>query len=73
MLRLAARELQLGPGVGLLNLFGSMAVTLMTYVAEIGGVALSLELATSVWEFLWVPFAAAFVWLVWWRAKFKVM
>src|SRR3954453_9265869 len=40
---------RLGPRMGLLNLFGSMAVTLLTYVAEIGGVALSLELATSVW------------------------
>ena len=55
---------RLGPRVGLANLFGSMAVTLLTYVAEIGGVALSLELATSVWEFFWVPFTAAAVWIV---------
>jgi manganese transport protein len=64
---------RLGPRVGLANLFGSMAVTLLTYVAEIGGVALSLELATSVWEFFWVPFTAAAVWIVLWRAKFDLI
>ena len=64
---------RLGPRVGLLNLVGSMAVTLLTYVAEIGGVALSLELATSVWEFFWVPFVAVLVWVVLWRAKFDLI
>lgn len=64
---------RLGPRVGLLNLVGSLAVTFLTFIAEIGGVALSLELATSVWEFLWVPFAAALVWIVLWRAKFNVI
>jgi Mn2+/Fe2+ NRAMP family transporter len=64
---------RLGPRVGLLNLFGSMAVTLLTYVAEIGGVALSLELATSVWEYFWIPFTAAAVWIVLWRAKFDLI
>ena len=39
---------RLGPRVGLLNLVGSMAVTLLTFIAEIGGVALALELVTSV-------------------------
>lgn len=37
---------RLGPRVGLVNLVGSMAVTLLTFVAEVGGVALALELAT---------------------------
>jgi Mn2+/Fe2+ NRAMP family transporter len=64
---------RLGPRVGLLNLLGSMAVTLLTFVAEIGGVALALELATSVWEFFWVPFVAALVWFVLWRAKFDLI
>ena len=64
---------RLGPRIGLLNLVGSMAVTFLTFIAEIGGVALSLELATSVWEFLWVPFTAALVWIVLWRAKFDVI
>jgi manganese transport protein len=64
---------RLGPRVGLLALAGSMAVTLLTFIAEIGGVALSLELATSVNEFLWVPLAGAAVWLVLWRTKFSLM
>jgi manganese transport protein len=64
---------RLGPRVGLANLVGSMAVSLLTYVAEIGGVALSLELATSVWEYFWLPFTAAAVWLVLWRAKFDII
>jgi Mn2+/Fe2+ NRAMP family transporter len=64
---------RLGPRVGLANLIGSMGVTLLTYIAEIGGVALSLELATSVWEYFWVPFTAAAVWIVLWRAKFDVV
>ncbi len=64
---------RLGPRVGLLNLAGSMAVTLLTFVAEIGGVALTLELATGVWEYLWVPFTAVLVWVVLWRAKFDLI
>ncbi|GAA3525603.1 divalent metal cation transporter [Aeromicrobium panaciterrae] len=62
-----------GPKVGLLNLGGSMAVTLLTYIAEIGGIALSLELATSVHELLWIPVTAAAVWIVLWRAKFALL
>ena len=64
---------RLGPRIGLVNLFASMAVTLLTFVAEIGGVALALELVTSVYEFLWVPFVAAIVWIVLWRAKFSII
>ena len=64
---------RLGPRVGLLNLFGSMAVTLLTYIAEIGGVALAFELATGVWEYFWVPFVAILVWVVLWRAKFDLI
>src|SRR6187431_2175512 len=55
---------RLGPRVGLANLVASMGVTLLTFVAEVGGVALALELATSVNEFLWVPLVGAVVWLV---------
>lgn len=62
---------RLGPRVGLLNLGGSMAVTFLTFVAEIGGVAVSLQLLTSVNELLVVPFVAALVWLVLWRARFS--
>lgn len=64
---------RLGPRVGLANLFGSMAVTMLTFTAEIGGVALALELATSVWEPFWIPITAALVWVVLWRAKFDLV
>src|SRR3954454_7931891 len=64
---------RLGPRMGLVNLLGSMAVTLLTFVGEIGGVALSLELLSSVNEVLLVPFVAFRVWTVLWRARFTVM
>jgi Mn2+/Fe2+ NRAMP family transporter len=64
---------RLGPRVGLANLVGSMAVTLLTLTAEIGGIALALELATSVSYLLFVPVCAAFVWIVLWRVRFESM
>jgi manganese transport protein len=64
---------RLGPRVGLANLAASMAVTFLTFVAEIGGVALALELASSVNYLLWVPVAGAAVWLVLWRVKFSAV
>ena len=64
---------RLGPRVGLLNLVGSMAVTMLTFIAEIGGVALALQLVTSVHYLLIVPFVALTVWLILWRAKFSHM
>ena len=45
----------------------------MTLTAEIGGVALALQLASSVSYLLWVPLAAVAVWLVVWRVKFSIM
>jgi Mn2+/Fe2+ NRAMP family transporter len=50
-----------------------MLVTFLTLAAEIGGVALALELATSVNRFLWMPVAGAAVWIVLWRVKFAVL
>ncbi|HBO53923.1 divalent metal cation transporter [Janibacter terrae] len=64
---------RLGPRVGLLNLVGSIAVTLLTFIAEIGGVALALQLATSVNPYLWIPVVAAALWLVFWRVKFSAL
>ncbi|GAA4817197.1 NRAMP family divalent metal transporter [Nocardioides caeni] len=64
---------RLGPRIGLLNLVGSMAVTLLTFIAEIGGVALALQLVTSIHHLAWVPLVAVLVWLVLWRAKFSAM
>ncbi len=64
---------RLGPRVGMLNLLGSMAVTLLTFIAEIGGVALALQLVTSVHYVLIVPLIGLAVWLILWRAKFSLM
>ena len=64
---------RLGPRVGLANLVASMAVTLLTFVAEIGGVALALQLVTSVSHVLLVPFVAVVVWLILWKARFSLM
>jgi Mn2+/Fe2+ NRAMP family transporter len=64
---------RLGPRVGLANLLASLLVTLLTFAAEIGGVALALELATSVNYLLWVPVVGVAVWLVIWRVKFSIL
>ena len=64
---------RLGPRVGLLNLLASLVVTLLTFVAEIGGVALALSLASSVDPVLVVPLVGLLVWLVLWGARFSVM
>ena len=64
---------RLGPRVALGNLGASFLINLMTLTAEVGGIALALELASSVSYLLWVVFAAAAVWLVIWRVKFSIM
>jgi len=64
---------RLGPRVGGANLVASFLVTVLTLTAEIGGIALALELASSVERRLWIPFAGLAVWLVLWRVKFSVL
>jgi Mn2+/Fe2+ NRAMP family transporter len=64
---------RLGPRIGLANLLASMGVTFLTFIAEIGGVALAIEIATSVNEVLWVPVVATALWLVLWRVRFSVL
>ncbi len=64
---------RLGPRVGAANLGASFFINLMTVTAEIGGVALALQLATDVGPVLWVPVAAFAVWLVIWRVRFSIM
>jgi manganese transport protein len=64
---------RLGPRAGLVNLLASMGVTLLTFVAEIGGISLALELVSSVNYLLLVPFVGAAVWLVLWRVKFSLL
>jgi manganese transport protein len=64
---------RLGPRAGLANLAASFLINLLTVTAEIGGVALALQLATSVSPMLWVPVAAFGVWIVIWRVRFKLL
>lgn len=64
---------RLGARAGLANLAASFLINLMTVTAEIGGVALALQLASSVYYLLWIPVAALAVWLVVWRVRFTVM
>jgi Mn2+/Fe2+ NRAMP family transporter len=64
---------RLGPRMGLLNLVASFLVTLMTLGAELGGVALALQLATSVHYLLWVPVAGVVLWVALWRVKFETL
>jgi Mn2+/Fe2+ NRAMP family transporter len=64
---------RLGARVALVNLVASFFITFLTLAAEIGGVALSIELATSVNYLLWIPLVAFLVWLVIWRVKFDLM
>ncbi|MCU1355840.1 MAG: natural resistance-associated macrophage protein [Acidimicrobiales bacterium] len=64
---------RLGPRLALVNLTGSLVITVATVAAEIGGVALALELATSINYLLWVPLVVLLVWIVIWRINFEVM
>jgi Mn2+/Fe2+ NRAMP family transporter len=64
---------RLGPRVALANLVASFFVNFLTLTAEIAGVALALELASSVNYLLWIPLVAFLVWLVIWRVKFESM
>jgi Mn2+/Fe2+ NRAMP family transporter len=64
---------RLGPRAAATNLSASFFINLMTLTAEIGGVALALELATDVGRMMWIPVAAFAVWVVIWRVKFSIM
>lgn len=64
---------RLGARAALLNLLASYGVTAILVIAEICGVALAIELATSVNYLLWVPIVAFLLFLFVWRVPFKVM
>jgi Mn2+/Fe2+ NRAMP family transporter len=64
---------RLGPKAGLANLGASFFVTVLTFAAEIGGIALSLELATSVNYLLFVPIIGLAIWFLMWRVKFSIL
>lgn len=64
---------RLGARMALGNLGASFLINIMTLTAEIGGMALALQLASSLSPGLWIPVAAFFVWLIVWRVKFSTM
>jgi Mn2+/Fe2+ NRAMP family transporter len=64
---------RIGPRFGMVNLVAGMLITLLTFTAEIGGVALAIQLVVSVHELLIVPLVALLVWVVLWRAKFSAI
>src|SRR3954454_10696188 len=64
---------RLGPRTAAANLGASFFINLMTVTAEIGGIALALQLASDVGPRLWIPVAAFGVWIVVWRVRFSVM
>src|SRR4051812_2942426 len=64
---------RLGVRVALANLLASTFINFLTILAEVAGVALALQLATSVNYLLWIPLAGLMVWLVLWRVGFETM
>ncbi len=70
---LALARSRLGPPYALFGLVGSFLVTGLLVMAELAGVALALELATSVHYLLWVPVAAFLVLAVIWVLPFEAM
>lgn len=62
-----------GARLGLVNLTGSFVLNLLTVAAEIGGVAIAIELVSGVNYLLWVPLVGLLAWIVIWRAPFSLM
>jgi manganese transport protein len=64
---------RLGVRTALANLLAFVLLSLLTLAAEIGGVALVLELVTGINYLVWVPLIGAAVWLIVWRMSFSLM
>jgi Mn2+/Fe2+ NRAMP family transporter len=64
---------RLGPRTALVGLVGSFLVTALTLCAELGGVALAMELAFNIDYLLLVPLVVVLVWFVIWRIRFERM
>ncbi|MEN0085223.1 MAG: divalent metal cation transporter [Leifsonia sp.] len=64
---------RLGARLAVANLSASFLINLLTLTAEIGGIALAMQLASSIEPALWFPVAAFAVWIVVWRVKFSIM
>jgi Mn2+/Fe2+ NRAMP family transporter len=62
---------RLGPRIALANLLGSLGVNFLTMTAEIAGIALAVELITSVDYLVWIPACALVVWVIIWRVGFE--
>lgn len=64
---------KLGPRVALANLVAAFLVTLLTLTAQIGGIALVIELASGIPHIVWIVPVVVGLWLVVWRVKFAKM
>ena len=64
---------RLGARAALANLVASFLINVLTLAAEIGGLALVLQLVTDLNYLLWVPLAAVAVWIVIWKLSFSLM
>lgn len=69
----ASMRSRLGPRYALAGLVGSFLVTGLLVTAELSGIALALQLATSVDYLLWVPVAATVVAVLVWKLSFERM
>ncbi|GAB3155486.1 divalent metal cation transporter [Micromonospora sonneratiae] len=68
----AIRE-RLGVRTAMLNLVAFVLLALLTLAAEIGGLALILEVVTGLNYLVWVPLIGAAMWLVVWRWPFSLI
>jgi Mn2+/Fe2+ NRAMP family transporter len=57
----------------MVNLFASYFINLLTVAAEIGGLALVIELITGINYLLWIPLLGIAVWIVLWKVRFSAM
>jgi manganese transport protein len=64
---------RLGVRTGAANLAAFLLLSALTLSAELGGIALVLQLVTGLHYLIWVPVAAVATWLVVWRMSFSVM
>jgi Mn2+/Fe2+ NRAMP family transporter len=64
---------RLGARMALTDLVASFLINFLTLAAEIGGLALVIQLATDLNYLLWVPLAAVTVWIVIWKLRFSLM
>lgn len=64
---------RMGARLGMVTLVASFLVNFLTLAAEIGGLALIIQLLSDLNYLFWVVPMAALVWLVIWRAKFSVL